>query len=63
MTFKIICPKCIKEFTLYNLDWIALLCIHCKKEISKNEIADFCIMLDNWKNLSKALAKLKYNDN
>ena len=57
------CPECKDKITVYHLNWCALVCIHCKKEITKNEIEDFCIMLDNWKNLSKVLAKLQYNDN
>tara|TARA_R100001129_G_scaffold178248_1_gene153845 strand:+ start:588 stop:818 length:231 start_codon:yes stop_codon:yes gene_type:complete len=31
------CPKCIKKITVAHLEWSALICIHCKKEITKNQ--------------------------
>ena len=31
------CPECKNKITVYHLDWCALVCIHCKKEITKNE--------------------------
>ena len=31
------CPKCKNKITVYHLDWFALVCIHCKKEITKNQ--------------------------
>jgi len=35
------CPKCKNKITVYHLDWCALVCIHCKKEITKNEFLNF----------------------
>ena len=34
---KLTCPECIKELNLVHLDWYALVCIHCKKEVRKTE--------------------------
>jgi len=31
------CPKCKNKITVYHLDWFALVCIHCKKEVTKKE--------------------------
>lgn len=33
------CSKCKNKITVYHLDWCALLCLNCKKEITKNEFA------------------------
>ena len=34
---KLTCPECIKELNLVHLDFYALVCIHCKKEVRKTE--------------------------
>jgi DNA-directed RNA polymerase subunit RPC12/RpoP len=31
------CPKCSNKIIVYHLEWCSLVCIHCKKEITKNQ--------------------------
>jgi hypothetical protein len=39
MNFEITlyCPRCKNKISVNHLVWCALVCIHCKKEITKNE--------------------------
>lgn len=37
-TFKFNCPECTLELEVTHLFWSAIVCLHCKAEIEKEDI-------------------------
>ena len=36
---EIQCPHCDETLTIYHMDWSAIVCLHCKEEINKEEMS------------------------
>ena len=37
----LLCPLCANIFFVYHLGWSSLVCIHCKKEVTKNQFLQY----------------------
>ena len=35
---EIQCPHCDETLTVYHMDWSAIVCLHCKEEVNKEDI-------------------------